>query len=324
MGVRSKPPDADVVVGLAATAVRLGGRAWSVALLPARIVARLPVVEPVVLGTTRGLASTGRQAQEEGRRRVQESALSDEAIEALARRLLESPTLERVVREAAASRLARDLLEDAVRSAEFQHALEEALSGPAVRNALTRETKTLGDEVAAHLRQAAGRLDDATEDVARRTFARSERVVEVGEPRYAGLASRGLGFAVDAGITQLAALAVGALLGVAGMLVGVSPPDAVIAGLAALGWAAFVGGYFVLFWTAAGQTPGMRLAGVRISGAGGGPPTFWRSLVRFGGLLLALAPVGLGFLPVLFDRRRRALQDYLAGTVVVHAGARAR
>jgi uncharacterized RDD family membrane protein YckC len=49
----------------------------------------------------------------------------------------------------------------------------------------------------------------------------------------------------------------------------------------------------------------------------GRPVSVLRSLVRFVGLILAIAPVFLGFLPVPFDRRRRALPDYLAGTVVV-------
>jgi hypothetical protein len=38
--------------------------------------------------------------------------------------------------------------------------------------------------------------------------------------------------------------------------------------------------------------------------------------VRFAGLLLAIVPLFAGFLPVLFDERRRGLPDYLAGTVV--------
>jgi uncharacterized RDD family membrane protein YckC len=46
------------------------------------------------------------------------------------------------------------------------------------------------------------------------------------------------------------------------------------------------------------------------------PPSVWRSLVRFAGLILAIIPMFLGFIPVLFDGRRRAFQDYVAGTVV--------
>ena len=42
-----------------------------------------------------------------------------------------------------------------------------------------------------------------------------------------------------------------------------------------------------------------------------------RSFVRFVGLILAIVPLFAGFLPVLVDGRRRALQDFLSGTVVL-------
>jgi hypothetical protein len=46
--------------------------------------------------------------------------------------------------------------------------------------------------------------------------------------------------------------------------------------------------------------------------------TVARALLRTFGLALAIIPCFLGFVPALFDRRRRALPDYLAGTVVVY------
>jgi uncharacterized RDD family membrane protein YckC len=46
-------------------------------------------------------------------------------------------------------------------------------------------------------------------------------------------------------------------------------------------------------------------------------PSVYRSLVRFVGLILAIVPLFAGFLPVLFDSRRRGLQDFLSGTVVI-------
>jgi len=49
----------------------------------------------------------------------------------------------------------------------------------------------------------------------------------------------------------------------------------------------------------------------------GGPPSAWRALVRFVGLILAIVPLLAGFLPVLVDGRRRGLHDFLSGTVVV-------
>ena len=74
----------------------------------------------------------------------------------------------------------------------------------------------------------------------------------------------------------------------------------------------------MLFWTAAGQTPGMRLMRLRVSNHHGQPPSLGRSVVRFLGLLLAIVPLFAGFLPVLVDDRRRGLHDFLAGTTVLY------
>ena len=69
----------------------------------------------------------------------------------------------------------------------------------------------------------------------------------------------------------------------------------------------------------AGQTPGMRLVNIRVSpGRSDRQLTAARALVRTVGLALAIIPCFLGFLPALFDSRRRALPDYLAGTVVLY------
>ena len=43
-----------------------------------------------------------------------------------------------------------------------------------------------------------------------------------------------------------------------------------------------------------------------------------RALVRVAGLVVAIIPFFAGFIPVLFDGRRRGLPDYVAGTVVVY------
>ena len=77
--------------------------------------------------------------------------------------------------------------------------------------------------------------------------------------------------------------------------------------------------YFVLFWSVTGQTPGLRAMRLRVATDDGSPPSLGRALVRLVGLILAIVPLFAGFLPVLFDRRRRGLQDYLAGTVVLYA-----
>jgi uncharacterized RDD family membrane protein YckC len=60
----------------------------------------------------------------------------------------------------------------------------------------------------------------------------------------------------------------------------------------------------------------MRVMSLRVVDRSGRRLRLWRSLVRLIGLALAIIPLFAGFLPVLVDSRRRALQDFLAGTVV--------
>ncbi len=136
--------------------------------------------------------------------------------------------------------------------------------------------------------------------------------------RYGGIATRGIALAVDAAIANGLFLVGAALLGLVGSLVGDLHPRWLVAFLAAAGWSLTVGGYFVLFWTATGQTPGMRTMHLRVVTYGGERVHFVRALIRLVGLLLAIIPLFAGFLPVLVDARRRALQDMLARTVVLH------
>ena len=83
-------------------------------------------------------------------------------------------------------------------------------------------------------------------------------------------------------------------------LVGGLRPEWLVGVLLASGWLLVVGTYFVLFWSAAGQTPGMRLLRLRVLGPEGDPPSIGRSLVRMVGLVLAIVPLFAGFIPVLF------------------------
>jgi uncharacterized RDD family membrane protein YckC len=78
--------------------------------------------------------------------------------------------------------------------------------------------------------------------------------------------------------------------------------------------------YFVTFWSTTGQTPGSRLMRIRVIDANGAQRLApRRAAVRVGGLVLATIPLFAGFVIMLWDRRRRCLQDRLARTVVVHA-----
>jgi uncharacterized RDD family membrane protein YckC len=135
---------------------------------------------------------------------------------------------------------------------------------------------------------------------------------------YAGVATRAVALAADVAIAHVIVFAGGAVLALVASLVGDVKLDLLERILAAFAWAVVIGTYFVLFWSTAGQTPGMRAMGLRVIDARGGHPGVPRSVLRLVGLGLAIIPLGAGFLPVLVDDRRRALQDFLAGTVVLY------
>jgi uncharacterized RDD family membrane protein YckC len=62
----------------------------------------------------------------------------------------------------------------------------------------------------------------------------------------------------------------------------------------------------------------MRLFRLRVRRSSGTIPSLGRSTIRLVGLVLSIALLFLGFVPVLFDGERRGLADFLAGTRVLY------
>ncbi|HMJ34244.1 MAG TPA: RDD family protein [Baekduia sp.] len=138
---------------------------------------------------------------------------------------------------------------------------------------------------------------------------------------YAGLVTRTVAYVLDAAVINLVAFVVGAAAALALSIFDLSNAlqTAVTATLAAV-YVLWAIAYFAAFWSTTGQTPGARVMRIRVVDAHGGrglKPR--RALVRVAGLVLATIPLFAGFLMMLWDRRRRCLQDRLARTVVVHA-----
>jgi uncharacterized RDD family membrane protein YckC len=140
---------------------------------------------------------------------------------------------------------------------------------------------------------------------------------------YAGLATRTLAFAVDAAVINAVAWFVALVVGLCLSLLDI--PGKVETVLAAIGaglillWTV---AYFTYFWSATGQTPGNRVMRIRVEDARSGEPIPGRrAVLRFFALVLAAIPLCAGILMMLVDRRRRALQDVLARTEVVHVPA---
>jgi uncharacterized RDD family membrane protein YckC len=234
--------------------------------------------------------------------------------ERLARRIVASPAFQRMLLDALENQLTPELAERLLQNAETERIVESIVSSPAVRAALAQQTTTFAGEIAAVVRGRATELDAGAERALRRQTADASAE----RPAYAGLATRGVAFAVDLALAGTLFLAASAMLGLVVWLAGGLRPGWLLGGLAAAAWTLLAGSYFALCWTVAGQTPGMRPMRVRVLTSSGTPPGVGRSIVRFVGLLLAMAPLFAGFLPVLFDARRRGLHDFLAGTVVVH------
>jgi uncharacterized RDD family membrane protein YckC len=256
--------------------------------------------------------------------RLLDRAFAGPLPEEVARSLVRHRVLERVVAELAASgeleRLAGaalasprtlELTDQVLASDETQHALRHVASSPELRDAISRQTTGLAEEVVGGVRASAMRLDDRAEQIVRRP-PRAER------PLYAGIATRAIALATDAALATVLFMSATGIAALVASLVGGLRPEWLVGVLLASGWAFIAGTYFVLFWSAAGQTPGMRLLHLRVLGPAGDAPSIGRSIVRAVGLVLAIVPVFAGFLPVLFTERRRGLPDLMAGTVVVY------
>jgi uncharacterized RDD family membrane protein YckC len=296
----------------------LAGAAGRAALFPARTATRI--------WREQLEAAVGEALSSPELARIVDRALAGSLPEEIARSVVRRRVLERVVAELAASgeldRLLAaalasprtlELTERVLASEETRLALRQAAASPEIRDAITRQTTGLAEEVVGDLRASAVRLD-----------GRAERAVGRREParraEYAGIATRALALATDTILATLVYMSVVGVVSIVSSLVGGLRPEWLVGALLGAGWALFAGTYFVLFWSSAGATPGMRLLRLRLRTAAGGAPSVGRSIVRLVGLVLSIVPMFLGFVPVLFDERRRGLADFLAGTVVVYEG----
>ncbi|TKJ20701.1 RDD family protein [Blastococcus sp. CCUG 61487] len=136
-------------------------------------------------------------------------------------------------------------------------------------------------------------VDDALSPSQQRPRGASLGLPAEGQGSLAGFSTRAVAFLVDALAAAL----------VAGLFTAPQPPG---------NWSLLSFGLItVAFLVAAGQTPGMRLLGLRLAHPRPGARTaLWRAVVRTG-LLMLLVPA------LLVDADGRGLHDRLTGTAVV-------
>jgi uncharacterized RDD family membrane protein YckC len=149
--------------------------------------------------------------------------------------------------------------------------------------------------------------------------ARAEVAVAVPGP-YVGLVTRAIAFALDAALLNVVALLTAAVVGLTFSVVSI--PDwlrTVAIAASSVLYVLWIVGYFVVFWSTTGQTPGSRVLRIRVRATSGERLLPRRAVVRFIGLTLAAIPLFAGYLVILVDDRRRGLHDRLARTVVVDA-----
>lgn len=216
--------------------------------------------------------------------------------------------VERVLETDAAAEVWREILE----SEQAQMLVERIAGAPEIREAIASQGAGLITDIGVHLTVITEGLDDALERITRPRDPDSET-------DQAGIATRAVAGAIDLGLLFAGyALLSGVLASLVTDLFGRPLSLIVVSVLATVG-VLVGGGIFAAFWALAGQTPGMRFLAIRVTLADGSRGiTFGRAFRRVLAVILSLLPLGLGYLVILWDPRRRAWADRMTGTEVIY------
>lgn len=137
---------------------------------------------------------------------------------------------------------------------------------------------------------------------------------------YAGAVSRFAAYAIDvvvtAGLFTLGLAASAFAVSIIAHHTVTWNKDSPVVGAIFLAW---LFAYHAYSWGAFGKTIGMALLGVRVTRADGADLSGRRAVGRTVVFPLSFLFFGLGLLPILFQRERRALHDLIAGTAVIYA-----
>jgi len=91
--------------------------------------------------------------------------------------------------------------------------------------------------------------------------------------------------------------------------------DAVL--LSFISWGVANVAYFIGMWAWKGQTLGQMVVNVKVVAADGQRCDLRTAVLRFLGYLLCCLTLGIGFLAIACNRRKRGLHDRIAGTCVI-------
>lgn len=216
------------------------------------------------------------------------------------------------------SRIAARVWRRVLDSDEAQQLVERVADAPEVRAAITRQGVGLLEDLRRGLRRAARRLDDAAERIARKVFRRPPRLER---PIYAGGATRLIALALDVAAVNAALLLISAALAlvVSVLSSGDQSGGGVAIALGAVAWLTVAGLYLVLFWSLTGRTLGMQFLGLLVVSETGRNLSAREAVRRLVGFAASVLCLGLGFLGILTNDRRRGWHDRFAPSVVVYA-----
>lgn len=256
------------------------------------------------------VAAVESEAVERALVRVLQGPLVEEAV----RGALESETVKRALIEALDSEMFDEVWRRMLASDEAQRLVERIAEAPEIRAAISAQSVGFLEDVGHTIGDTTRRLDGVVERVVRRIFFRRRR----SEPtERAGAVTRALAFGLDVLMVNLAFSGLAAIAALIASAFSGNGVSGVALAFGTVAWFFLEALYFVAFWSLAGQTLGMRFFGIRLGVEGRGLP-LRRSLRRLVGLALAGLALGLGFLGILFDERRRGWQDRFAGVDVLY------
>lgn len=257
-------------------------------------------------------------------------ALESEAVERSIARVLNGPLIENAVRDAMKSEAVEQALEEIVDSElvdrlwarildsdETQRLIERIAEAPEIRTAIASQGLGLVDDVGRGVGRVTRLLDYISERVARRILFRPKRTTPTDR---AGIVTRALALALDGVLVNLVMVTGTALLGIIASGLGLELGEISEAAFAVGGamWLALASLYLFVFWSIAGQTPGMRFLDIRIEHDGQRAIGPRLALRRLCGFWLAAIPFGLGFIGVLLRIDRRGFHDRLGRTAVFY------
>ncbi len=256
------------------------------------------------------VAAVESEAVERAMARVLQGPIVEEAVQGA----LESDAVKKALLEAMDSDLVDEVWRRLLASEEAQQLVERIAEAPEVRAAISAQGAGLLEDIGRTIGKTARRLDDSFERLARRIFFRRRRAVA---SNRAGAVSRALAMVIDGVFVNLSFTAIVAVATLVDNAFGGGGGGASNFAIAvgSTAWLSLGGLYLVGFWSLAGQTPGMRFVGIRLSAH---RLPLGRALKRLLGLGLSVIAFGLGFLGIVFGEQRRGWEDRFSGADVIY------